>query len=297
MTTAEELCSNNPIMVDAAEPAHSAAAMMKLHRVHHLPVITDGRVVGMLSARDLIGVVPETSIRKDKPARPTRSLEAGRNLQVGDICSPNLVSVPSHTGIQRAAWLMVRHNIRALPLVRDGHIVGILTDTDLIRACLTQTQRIKGMDFSECSRQPVADHMNPSPCTIEPTASVLHAWMLMREQDVQHLAVVQDDEFLVGIVSDDDLFYALRVPQSRAVATEAHSRQPNLLLSDIMTHAVITVGKYDKLKQAADKMLSNNIAALLVMDYCLEGIITRQDVLKAIILMDPQVTRLPSLTA
>ena len=56
-------------------------------------------------------------------------------------------------------------------------------------------------------------------------------------------------------------------------------------LTDIMTHEVITVGKYDKLNQAADKMLSNNIAALLVMDYCLEGIITRKDLLKAIIML------------
>ena len=285
MTTVEELCSNNPIMVDATEPAYRAAAMMKLHRIHHLPVVADGCVVGMLSARDLIGVVPETSNRRGKPAWPTRSFDTCQDLHVGDICSATLVSAPSNTGIHRAAWLMVSHNIRSLPLVRDDRIVGILTDTDLIRVCLTGNRRFKGIDFLEWCRRPVADHMNLSPCTIEPTASVLHAWMLMREQAVQHLAVVRHDEFVVGIVSDDDLLYALREPQAKAVPTDAHSRLPAMSLTDIMTHEVITVGKYDKLNQAADKMLSNNIAALLVMDYCLEGIITRKDLLKAIIML------------
>ncbi|MDB5391783.1 MAG: putative signal transduction protein with domain, partial [Planctomycetaceae bacterium] len=277
---------NNPIMVDATEPAYRAAAMMKLHRIHHLPVVSDGCVVGMLSARDLIGVVPETSNRKGKPARPTRSFDSSQDIHVGDICSPTIISVPSNTGIHRAAWLMVRHNIRSLPLVRDDRIVGILTDTDLIRACLTGNQRITGIDSLKWGRSPVADHMKSSPCTIEPTASVLHAWMLMREQDVQHLAVVRHDEFVVGIVSDDDVFYALREPQSNAVTTDAHSRLPAMSLSDIMTREVITVGKYDKLNLASDKMLSNNIAALLVIDYWLEGIITRKDLLKAIIMMD-----------
>lgn len=287
MTTVEELCSNNPIMVDATEPAYRAAAMMKLHRIHHLPVVADGCVVGMLSARDLIGVVPETSHRKGKPARPTKSFDTCQAMHVGDICSANVVSAPSSTGIQRAAWLMVRHNIRSLPLVRDDRIVGILTDTDLLRVCLLGSQRIRGIDASaKWHHRPVADHMSARPDKIEPDASVLHAWMLMRELEVQHLAVVRHDEYVVGIVSDNDIYYALREPQPNADSIDAHPRVPAISLSDIMTRTVISVGKYDKLSLAAEKMLSNDIAALLVMDYWLEGIITRKDLLKAIILME-----------
>ncbi len=287
MTTVEELCSNNPIMVDAAEPAYRAAAMMKLHRIHHLPVVADGCVVGILSARDLIGVVPEISNRKGKPARPTKTLDASQDIHVGEICSSTLVSAPSNIGIHRAAWLMVRHNIRSLPLVRDDRIVGILTDTDLLRVCLLGSQRIKGIESSEkLHHRPVADYMSSRPCKIEPTASVLHAWMLMRELEVQHLAVVRHDECVVGIVSDNDIYYALREPQPNADSIDAHSRVPAISLSDVMTHKVISVGKYAKLSLAAEKMLSKDIAALLVIDYGLEGIITRTDLLKAIVTMD-----------
>ncbi len=286
MTTVEELCSNNPIMVDATEPAYRAAAMMKLHRVHHLPVVADGCVVGMLSARDLIGVVPETSNRKGKPARPFKSFDHSQNIHVGDICSPTVVSAPSNTGIHRAAWLMVRHNIRSLPLVRDDRIVGILTDTDLVRVCLLGSQWLNGIDASAAwRRRPVADHMSSRVGSIEPRASVLHAWMLMCELEVQHLAVVRRDECVIGIVSDNDIYYALREPQPSTDSIDAHPRLPAMLLSDVMTHEVISVGKYEKLSIAAEKMLSNNIAALLVIDYGLEGIITRTDLLKAIVAM------------
>ena len=128
--------------------------------------------------------------------------------------------------------------------------------------------------------------MSARPDKIEPNASVLHAWMLMRELEVQHLAVVRHDEYVVGIVSDNDIYYALREPQPNADSIDAHPRVPAMSLSDIMTRKVISVGKYDKLSLAAEKMLSNDIAALLVMDYWLEGIITRKDLLKAIILME-----------
>ena len=50
-----------------------------------------------------------------------------------------------------------------------------------------------------------------------------------------------------------------------------------------MTHDVMTIGKYEKLVHAAAKMLSHDISALLVMDFGLEGIITRMDLLKAMV--------------
>lgn len=166
---------------------------------------------------------------------------------------------------------MVRHNIRSLPLVRDDRIVGILTDTDLVRVCLLGSQRIRGIDASAKWHRPVADHMSARPDKIEPNASVLHAWMLMRKLEVQHLAVVRHDECVVGIVSDNDIYYAVpREPQPNADSIEAHPRVPAMSLSDIMTRKVISVGNYDKLSLAAEKMLSNDIAALLVMDYWLK---------------------------
>ena len=288
MITVEELGTINPITVDAAEPLDSAAAMMKRHHIHHLPVVANNCMVGMLSARDLVGTVPEIGNRKGRPTRPQRPLDPGHHLKVDDVCSAGVCSIPCETTIYRAAWLMIQHKIRSLPLVRDQRVVGILTDTDLLRACITGIPRIKGKDPTvqwRCS--PVADCMNKTVWNVEPTASVLHAWMLMREHDVSHLAVVRNDglDLVSGIVSDDDVQYALRDVQTDDDATHIPAALPRITLSEIMTPHIIMIGKYDKLDQAAEKMLSHDIAALLVMNSCLEGIITRTDLLKAMVRM------------
>jgi CBS domain-containing protein len=284
--TVEELGTLHPIMVDATETVESAASKMRMHHIHHLPVVAKDGVVGMLSARDLIGRVPEVSKRVDKPVRPERPLDAGHHLTVDDVCSEHVRSLPCDATIHRAAWMMVHHKIRSLPLVRDEHVVGILTDTDLLRACLSGIPRIKGNDPTVQWRHfPVADFMSSPVRTVEPTASVLHAWMLMREHDIRHLAVTRGDNFVVGIVSDDDAFYALRGRRTGDESSPVPECPRRISLSQIMTPNVVTIGKYDRLAQAAEKMLTHDISALLVMDFCLEGIITRVDLLKAIVKM------------
>ena len=111
----------------------------------------------------------------------------------------------------------------------------------------------------------------------------------MREHDVSHLAVMRNDglELVSGIVSDDDIDYALRESLTargkRGRLTDNPAAPPRMSLSEIMTREVVIIGKYDKLAKAAEAMLSNDISALLVMDSCLEGIITRRDLLRALV--------------
>jgi CBS domain-containing protein len=183
---------------------------------------------------------------------------------------------------------MVRRKIRSLPLFRGNRVVGILTDTDLLRACFKGIARTKGPDPTiQWRSRPVADFMTREVQTIAPDASVLHAWMLMREHDVSHLAVVGNDslELVEGIVADDDVYYALRERRDNDGSSNHGTRSPRVLLTEILTRNVISIGKYDKLAKAAETMLSNDISALLVMDSCLEGIITRFDLLRALCLV------------
>lgn len=109
----------------------------------------------------------------------------------------------------------------------------------------------------------------------------------MREHDVSHLAVVGNDslELVEGIVADDDVYYALRERRDNDGSSNHGTRSPRVLLTEILTRNVISIGKYDKLAKAAETMLSNDISALLVMDSCLEGIITRFDLLRALCLV------------
>jgi CBS domain-containing protein len=57
-THISQYMTHSPITIDAAEPAAKAAAIMVKHRVRHLPVTDNDRLVGFLSARDLLALKP-----------------------------------------------------------------------------------------------------------------------------------------------------------------------------------------------------------------------------------------------
>lgn len=95
----------------------AARRLMDEHRIRHLPVVAEGRLVGMLSDRDV----------RSATARSSGTI-AGR------IMTPNPVTVTSETRIEHAARLMLDARFGALPVV-DGHaLIGIVTYTDLLRA-------------------------------------------------------------------------------------------------------------------------------------------------------------------
>jgi acetoin utilization protein AcuB len=299
MITVEEFATFQPVTVGADAPLQCAAAQMKLHHIHHLPVVENGAMVGMVSARDLIGLVPNPSDPSDpsdhgarRSGHPwpqhsgSRLGVGGCPLRVGDVCTTDVFVAPCETTIHRAAWLMIQNKIRSLPLVRADRVVAILTDTDLLHACLNGIPRFKGTDPTKHWRDaPVADFMHRPVITIDPESSLASAWMTMRDHDIRHLAVVRGEENVVGVISDDDVFEGLRSARSLTVDQDGGNAASRLTVADLMTRHVVMTGKYDKLSRAAGLMLENDIACLLVMDYCLEGIITRTDLLRAIVTM------------
>ena len=104
--------------------------VMNLGRIRHLPVLEDGRLVGVVSQRDLLA------------SSLTRLLETDRALQrsflgsieVSQVMTGPPVTVAPDSTTEEAARLMLRHRIGCLPvLAPDGAPIGLLTETDLLR--------------------------------------------------------------------------------------------------------------------------------------------------------------------
>lgn len=100
-----------------------AARLMARERLHHLPVVQDGRLAGIVSASDLIG--------RDAP-------DAGRK-RAGDVMQREPVVLSRTSTLQDAAVLLANGDHHALPVVDpEGKVVGIVTSTDLITVLLHQ---------------------------------------------------------------------------------------------------------------------------------------------------------------
>jgi acetoin utilization protein AcuB len=95
-----------------------ARRLLEEHRIRHLPVLVNGRIVGIVSDRDL---------RSAGGANGSRTVVAG-------VMTPRPVTVTSDTRVEEAARLLLSRRIGGLPVV-DGHeLVGIVTGDDLLRA-------------------------------------------------------------------------------------------------------------------------------------------------------------------
>ena len=99
-------------------------------RIRHLVVVDDARVVGIVTDRD---------IRLNLPS-PATSLSVWEinfllaKLTVGGVMSTSVLVVDPERPIADAARIMMEHKIGALPVVDEGRLVGIVTESDFVRA-------------------------------------------------------------------------------------------------------------------------------------------------------------------
>jgi acetoin utilization protein AcuB len=128
------------------------------------------------------------------------------------------------------------------------------------------------------------DLMTPDPLTVTPQASLADVWDLMREVDVRHIPVVQDDA-LVGMLSDRDLARVDIARLLKAEGAEAVREELATPVVQIMSTDVIAVGPDAEIAEVIDLLIDHKIGAVAVVDEdtrAVLGIISYVDVLRAL---------------
>ena len=127
-----DLMTPTPISVSPSIPVDEARALMQRHRIRHLPVLENGRLVGIVSDRDIRLVLPS-------PATSLSVYEIGyllTRLTVGEIMTYFPVTIGADRLVAEAVKRMLAYKIGALPVVEKGKLIGILTRTNLLQAFL-----------------------------------------------------------------------------------------------------------------------------------------------------------------
>jgi acetoin utilization protein AcuB len=123
--------------VYAVKPLDSIArarALMEEHRINQLPVIVDGRLVGIITDRDLRDAFPSV-FESAARGRKRKAVSADpRAVRVEMVMSPDPTTVAAGSSMGDAARLMRRMRIGALPVVEGGRVVGMLTRSDVLEA-------------------------------------------------------------------------------------------------------------------------------------------------------------------
>jgi CBS domain-containing membrane protein len=103
--------------------------LMSLERIRHLPVLEDGRVVGVVSQRDLFRAALAVALGYTQRAH--RVLR--RTIRVTEVMSAPTITISPEALVKDAARLMIEHKIGCLPVVEGDTLVGIITETDILR--------------------------------------------------------------------------------------------------------------------------------------------------------------------
>jgi CBS domain-containing protein len=121
-----------PVTVSPSATLTEARTLLDRHRVRHLIVLDQWQLVGIITDRD----IRQASL-PHPPGQPHPEGDALMDLvRVSQAMTKEVITVMPETLLEHAAMLLIYHRIGALPVVKQGRVVGIITETDLLEAFL-----------------------------------------------------------------------------------------------------------------------------------------------------------------
>lgn len=205
MVTIADVMTTDVITVPPETPIHAIAELLYTRRISGVPVVDgDGRLLGVVGEGDLIA---HTSTIGEQPTgwwlklfseetQLARDYVRTHGRTARDVMRTGVVTVPEAAAIADAAKLFHRHQVKRLPVLRDGRMVGIVTRSDLLKvlASSSATPRMSADDRTIRAR--LMAHLATQPWARLSTKNIIV------DNGVAHL---------FGFVENDDERKAMRV--------------------------------------------------------------------------------------
>lgn len=270
--------------VGPSDSIDKAICLMEEHGFHHLVVTVDGKMVGIVSDRDvLVSTGWMLSVERMTHGAGGRGHVVGPT-RIEQIMTREVVYVPDDATPREAAFLMLDRKVSAMPVVHEGRLAGIVTETDFLK--WLDDNADTNHDVRYFARREVRELMRANVITLGPQASLGEVVDLFRRRRIRHVPVVAG-EVLRGIISDRDVRRALGAATVHDMQLQDEGRLDDMAgpraAADIMHRKVITTGPAASLRDAVRLMLANRIHSLPVLySEKLLGIVTQTDFVKAI---------------
>jgi CBS domain-containing protein len=113
-----DVMTSQPRMADPSVSLTEAAQLMKSEDVGSLPIVQEGQLVAVLTDRDIV-------------VRAVAESADPRTTKAGDIASRQPVTIEPDEDLDEALALMARAQVRRLPVVEAGRLVGVLAQADV----------------------------------------------------------------------------------------------------------------------------------------------------------------------
>lgn len=128
----KERMASPVITIEPTLPIMEALELMKQKQIRRTPVVVKGKLIGIVSDKDLLNAAPS-----DATSLSVWELNylIGR-ITVADVMTKKVLTITEDTPIEEAAYMMAMNKIGGVPVMRNGQVVGLITETDLFKIFL-----------------------------------------------------------------------------------------------------------------------------------------------------------------
>lgn len=132
MNTVAATMTTDVLSVDPQNSVATAIRLMRTGQLRRLPVVENGRLVGIVTSGDVRRITGMSSVVRD----PSGDNFLWQHIPVANVMTLDVITTSPDTPIADAARLMIERKIGGLPVVEQDRLVGILTTSDLLEALI-----------------------------------------------------------------------------------------------------------------------------------------------------------------
>jgi len=145
MLTVEEIMTREPYTLGPDDSLSDARKLMAEHHIRHIPIVSgDGTVVGLVSQRDVLAAEDSSLLRGTAGDEATE-----RYVAVSSIMTAPVQTVDEQAGLRGTAMHLQKNRMGCLPVLRDGRLVGIITDSDFVTIAINLMEQLEELEPDE----------------------------------------------------------------------------------------------------------------------------------------------------
>ncbi|MFC1454658.1 CBS domain-containing protein [Candidatus Undinarchaeota archaeon] len=248
-----EIMKKDVTTIDKDQTVHDALMKMSKSPVSKLPVINNGKLVGIVTYADIISVLGSSK----QQALPT-------HIHLSNAMQSDVKIASEDHDTVHAANIMLNYEISSLPILRGDDLVGIITTSDLVGTITDETKNV-GAVMS-------------APITIGASDRIVRAREIMSENKVSMLPVVDGGE-LVGVLTHVHLAEALGTFREKNEKHQA-TKVTHILAEDTMSRDITSVSSNTTIPEALQTMDSKKVTSLPVLENGkLVGVVSKTNML------------------
>jgi CBS domain-containing protein len=139
MFSLDTIMSTDLITLTPEATLAEARSLMQSNRIHHLPVIDEEELVGLVTLTNLLAATD--SFLRD----PENRIHAA-DIRAKDVMITDIATIDEWASLRQAALFIEKHSIGCLPIVTDGKLRGIITDTDFVAVAINLLEQIESTE-------------------------------------------------------------------------------------------------------------------------------------------------------